>query len=55
MSELFRIAQLWFNGAFNESMAKKTADVQGIDFAGIEFEYGRLYEESERWGVGKWN
>ena len=42
------IAYCWFNMAYNEEFARKSASVQDVDFSEVEAEFGRLYEKCER-------
>ena len=49
------IAYCWFNMAYNEEFARRSADRQDVEFEAVESEFGRLYEESERASANKWN
>lgn len=46
------IAITWFDDKYNEADAKRSADVQGVDFKLVEQYYGELYHATEAMSNG---
>ena len=46
------IAATWFDDKYDESQAKRSADIQGVDWQDVLNEYGRLYAEMEGYSCG---
>jgi|GEM_PF-5657903 len=44
MSYIKNIANLWFDGRLSENEARRSCELQGLDFSKVELEYGSLYE-----------
>jgi len=46
------IANTWFDGLYDEAQAKRSADIQGINWQDVLNEYGQLYAEMEGYSCG---
>ena len=42
------IATMWFDGDYTYAQAKRSCDLQGLNYKHIQQVYGRLYEEHQR-------
>ena len=41
------VAGAWFDGAYTEKQAELSAEIQGLDFENIKYEFSVLYHEQE--------
>ena len=46
------IAAAWFDCFYDEAQAKRSADIQDIDWQNVLNEYGQLYAEMEGYSCG---
>jgi len=44
------VALAWFMGHYKQDQAKRSSELQGLNFDNIMHEYARLYEEAEAIG-----
>ena len=49
------IAEGMISGSYNWKHAKFVTELQGLDWAKVEQEYNRMYEQEQRAGAGSWN
>lgn len=46
------IATTWFDDKYGEAQAKRSADIQGVNWKDVLNEYGTMYAEMEGYSYG---